>query len=261
MKIAVCLVLVAYALAEPPVDNRYLPPQAGYSERLAASPDYRAPEYGNRQGAPGRRPSTSYGAPRPQNNYLPPNRRQRPTSSYLPPSSQRPNRPAPEYGPPSRPSNFAPRPATEYGAPAQYDRPAQEYGPPEFGRASPDITTAEFGQSQTRQYLPPGRGRGTGAGVEYDDGSNGEPANYSFEYMVKDEESGNDFGHRESRQGDRAEGLYYVLLPDGRKQTVEYEADQDGYRPRVSYEDTGVRTDSRNGGRGRGYEQYTSGGY
>lgn len=45
-----------------------------------------------------------------------------------------------------------------------------------------------------------------------------EPANYSFEYMVKDDESGNDFGHRESRMGDRAEGRYYVLLPDGRKQ-------------------------------------------
>ncbi|KOB77320.1 Uncharacterized protein OBRU01_03301 [Operophtera brumata] len=49
--------------------------------------------------------------------------------------------------------------------------------------------------------------------------------------------SGNDFGHRESRESGQTEGLYYVVLPDGRKQTVEYKADQDGYKPRISYED------------------------
>lgn len=38
--------------------------------------------------------------------------------------------------------------------------------------------------------------------------------------MVKDDPSGNDFGHRESRDGTRTEGRYYVLLPDGRKQVV-----------------------------------------
>ncbi|CAH1642563.1 unnamed protein product [Spodoptera littoralis] len=106
------------------------------------------------------------------------------------------------------------------------------------------------GQEQSRQYLPPGSGaNGYGA----DDGSNGEPANYNFEYMVKDDASGNDFGHRESRQGDRAEGLYYVLLPDGRKQTVQYEADQDGYKPKISYEDTGL-------GQG-GYDRNSQSGY
>ncbi|KAH9634985.1 hypothetical protein HF086_004758 [Spodoptera exigua] len=106
------------------------------------------------------------------------------------------------------------------------------------------------GQEQSRQYLPPGSGaNGYGA----DDGSNGEPANYNFEYMVKDDQSGNDFGHRESRQGDRAEGLYYVLLPDGRKQTVQYEADQDGYKPKISYEDTGL-------GQG-GYDRNSQSGY
>lgn len=63
-----------------------------------------------------------------------------------------------------------------------------------------------------------------------------EPANYEFSYAVKDDESGNDFGHQEARQGDVAEGKYYVLLPDGQLQTVEYVADTEGYKPKVTYE-------------------------
>lgn len=56
----------------------------------------------------------------------------------------------------------------------------------------------------------------------------------------------------ESRQGDLAVGSYNVLLPDGRTQLVEYEADQDGYRPKISY------TGGSEGGYGRGPAQ---GGY
>lgn len=59
---------------------------------------------------------------------------------------------------------------------------------------------------------------------------------------MKDEESGNDFGHEEQRQGDVAEGKYFVLLPDGRMQTVEYTADKEGYKPKVTYEE------AKNGG-------------
>ncbi|CAG9562268.1 unnamed protein product [Danaus chrysippus] len=54
----------------------------------------------------------------------------------------------------------------------------------------------KYANQQSRQYLPPSA-RG------YDDGSNGEPANYDFEYMVQDAPSDNDFGHRESRRGGR----------------------------------------------------------
>ena len=61
------------------------------------------------------------------------------------------------------------------------------------------------------------------------------PAKYEFEYMVYDPPSGNDFGHKESRDGEMTRGVYYVLLPDGRRQMVEYEADQDGYRPKITY--------------------------
>lgn len=64
--------------------------------------------------------------------------------------------------------------------------------------------------------------------------------------MVKDDPSGNDFGHRESRDGSRTEGRYYVLLPDGRKQVVTYYADETGYHPTITYEDVGT-------GNGGGY--------
>lgn len=45
-----------------------------------------------------------------------------------------------------------------------------------------------------------------------------EPANYDFAYKVNDYMSGSDFGHQESRQDNRAEGSYFVVLPDGTKQ-------------------------------------------
>lgn len=53
---------------------------------------------------------------------------------------------------------------------------------------------------------------------------------------MKDEAAGLDFGHQESRDGDVATGEYNVLLPDGRKQVVQYEADSEGYKPKISYE-------------------------
>ncbi|XP_076061312.1 uncharacterized protein LOC143037085 [Oratosquilla oratoria] len=63
------------------------------------------------------------------------------------------------------------------------------------------------------------------------------PAKYDFNYAVKDEESGNDFGHQETRDGDLTEGSYYVQLPDGRLQKVTYYVDGDsGYVAEVTYE-------------------------
>jgi hypothetical protein len=64
-----------------------------------------------------------------------------------------------------------------------------------------------------------------------------EPANYEFSYEVNDPDSGSDFGHEEDRQEEEAKGSYYVLLPDGRKQIVEYEADEEGYKPMIRYEE------------------------
>nr|XP_027214650.1 uncharacterized protein LOC113807560 [Penaeus vannamei] len=64
-----------------------------------------------------------------------------------------------------------------------------------------------------------------------------EPAKYSFEYEVKDEPSGNDFGHQEARDGAHTQGDYFVRLPDGRLQQVAYTVDGDsGFEAEVSYE-------------------------
>ena len=63
------------------------------------------------------------------------------------------------------------------------------------------------------------------------------PAKYDFDWSVKEEYSGNDFGQEESRDGDRTEGSYYVHLPDGRLQKVSYYVEGDsGYVAEVSYE-------------------------
>ncbi|XP_014203631.1 pro-resilin-like [Copidosoma floridanum] len=67
-----------------------------------------------------------------------------------------------------------------------------------------------------------------------------EPAKYDFGYRVRDPRSGNDFGHQESRYGSKTRGRYHVLLPDGRRQVVVYEADEAGFRPRITYEAPGA---------------------
>merc|ERR1711962_128214 len=57
-----------------------------------------------------------------------------------------------------------------------------------------------------------------------------EPAKYDFNYAVKDDYSGNDFGHQEARDGYDTQGSYYVQLPDGRLQKVTYTVNGDsGY--------------------------------
>ncbi|XP_045617305.1 cuticle protein 21-like [Procambarus clarkii] len=62
-------------------------------------------------------------------------------------------------------------------------------------------------------------------------------AQYNFNYAVKHEDSGNDFGHQETRDGDDTKGSYYVQLPDGRLQTVTYFVDGDsGYIADVKYD-------------------------
>ncbi|CAH1107307.1 unnamed protein product [Psylliodes chrysocephalus] len=143
-----------------------------------------------------------------------------PNSQYLPSNT---------YGAP-RPST----PASTYGAPAQTEailRPSSSYGPPSNTYGPPSNT---YGPP-SNAYGPPGGGYPGGRGG--DDQS--EPANYQFSYHVDDPPSGNDFGHEEQRQGDVAKGKYFVLLPDGRLQTVEYTADSDGYKPKITYEQVG----------------------
>lgn len=85
-----------------------------------------------------------------------------------------------------------------------------------------DNSGYNYPSAPSSQYGAPSGAGGSGAGANgynyADANANAEPAKYSFEYDVKDYQSGNDFGHMESRDGDRTVGRYYVLLPDGRKQ-------------------------------------------
>ncbi|CAL4248568.1 unnamed protein product, partial [Meganyctiphanes norvegica] len=68
-------------------------------------------------------------------------------------------------------------------------------------------------------------------------GSSEEAAKYDFDWSVKDQYSGNDFGQQEQRDGDYTGGSYYVQLPDGRLQTVTYTVQDDsGYVADVSYQ-------------------------
>lgn len=63
-----------------------------------------------------------------------------------------------------------------------------------------------------------------------------EPARYEFNYKVNDQGSGALFSQTEMRDGNTAQGRYHVRLPDGRLQTVDYEADSLGFRSKISYE-------------------------
>ncbi|KAF0309452.1 Larval cuticle protein A3A [Amphibalanus amphitrite] len=68
-------------------------------------------------------------------------------------------------------------------------------------------------------------------------GSSFSVPNYSTRYSVKDTFSGVDIDSQETRLGDRTEGSYSTLLPDGRRQIVTYWVDgNSGYNAKVTYE-------------------------
>ncbi|KAK6623147.1 hypothetical protein RUM43_008999 [Polyplax serrata] len=139
--------------------------------------------------------------------------------------------------------------------------------PPTNGYLPPQAGNRNFGSGGSGY---PGSGSGSGFGGGYSSGGSGfgrggddgpsEPANYEFRYDVKDAESGNDFGHMESRKGDFAQGRYYVLLPDGRTLIVSYTADENGYQPEIKYEGE-ARQGGAGGYGGSGAGGYSNGGY
>ncbi|XP_068217546.1 pro-resilin-like [Palaemon carinicauda] len=59
---------------------------------------------------------------------------------------------------------------------------------------------------------------------------------YSFGYALKDDYTGNDFGHQETRDGYNTIGHYYVNLPGGSYQKVSYNVGgNSGVLPQVTY--------------------------
>lgn len=167
--------------------------------------------------------------------------------------NQQQQRPSSQYGAPSAPSQ-------QYGAPS-YDTPSapsQQYGAPSNSyqqQAPQNSYSAPQQQQPQNSYGPPSSGYADSNGYSNNGGyESTEPAKYAFEYAVNDIASGNDFGHMESRDGDKTVGRYYVLLPDGRKQIVTYEADKNGYRPTITYEEATNQGQNGNGyGNSNGY--------
>ncbi|CAK1549107.1 unnamed protein product [Leptosia nina] len=156
------------------------------------------------------------------------------------------------------PTYGAPRLSTQYGVPSTsrsaFQKPRESYGVPNE-RSLNDVARSKTNAFTSSSYLPPARnampateygvpdvnGIFAGQGYSYsrnvlDELINQEPANYDFGYKVNDVHTGSDFGHTETRQENKAEGSYFVVLPDGTKQVVEYEADDQGFRPRISVE-------------------------
>ncbi|XP_047509434.1 pro-resilin-like [Pieris napi] len=192
-------------------------------------------------GSGSNRPQTSYGTPNQGNNQFGGRNAQRPDAAYGTPASG--FQPSGDFGSDGY-SGSSSRPGSR-GRQPQRGSPSSSYGTPDFGNNLD-------GSSQNYR----------GSGV---DGSN-EPAKYQFSYEVDDAETGTKFGHSEQRDGDVAIGEYNVVLPDGRKQIVEYEADQDGYKPQIRYEGDASGSGSGFGsgvgfGGGRGVGQGGSQGY
>ncbi|XP_027227393.2 cuticle protein 21 [Penaeus vannamei] len=139
----------------------------------------------------------------------------------------------PDYTPPPYQIPIRSHDPEPYEAPE--DRPVQEiYTEPQ--RLPVPATYVAQQPYQTEQRYPDVRHRSSAPA--YGPGSTDEgPAQYHFTYGIKDDYSGNDFGHQEARDGYKTEGNYYVQLPDGRLQQVEYTVDGDsGYVAEVSYE-------------------------
>ena len=63
------------------------------------------------------------------------------------------------------------------------------------------------------------------------------PSAYTYQWEVSDPEGNNFYGHGEKRDGALTSGSYFILLPDGRRQRVDYTVEGDsGYIATVTYE-------------------------
>merc|ERR1719187_2583705 len=142
-------------------------------------------------------------------------------NTYTPPTSAPPTRAPVVYTSPTPAP--APAPVTYRPAPIVY-RPA----PVVYKPAPAPTVVYKPAPAPVVHYKP--------ANAYVEPKYNDADAVYTWEYAVKDDYSSNDFGHKESRNGEHNDGKYYVVLPDGRLQTVTYTVDgYSGYVPNVEY--------------------------
>ncbi|XP_050720236.1 uncharacterized protein LOC127000533 [Eriocheir sinensis] len=139
------------------------------------------------------------------------------TGAARPDQGAAPPAPQPAYGAPPPPPTYAPPPPPTYAPP-----PPPTYAPP------PPPTYAPPPPPTYAPPPPPKYGQ--------PEPETAKPA-YSFDWAVKDDYSGNDFGHQETRDGYNTQGSYYVLLPDGRVEKVTYTVNGDsGFVATVEFE-------------------------
>ncbi|XP_063709002.1 larval cuticle protein A3A-like [Culicoides brevitarsis] len=70
--------------------------------------------------------------------------------------------------------------------------------------------------------------------VKYEDA----PAHYAFEYAVHDEHTGDIKSQHETRDGDKVQGYYTLVQPDGKRRIVHYTADKvNGFVAKVEEEE------------------------
>jgi len=149
-----------------------------------------------------------------------------PTTTAPPPPPPTTAKPAPKPTPAYRP---APTPAYRPAPTIVYHRPAPTivYKPAPPVVYKPIVPKVVYKPAPAPAYKPaPSSYAPTYANVD---------PNYNWEYNVDDAHYSH-FGHKESRDHYLATGVYYVNLPDGRTQTVTYTADENGYRPVVTYD-------------------------
>ncbi|KAL7634363.1 UNVERIFIED_CONTAM: hypothetical protein RMT77_014740 [Armadillidium vulgare] len=137
------------------------------------------------------------------------------------------------FGIPAKLDNLLASPGYNYQPPAQ---PSGLYELPETTTTTTTTTTTP--PPPVNSYLPP---EGSVPIPEYippqtlpKSGKMLMP--YEFAYGVDDSDSGNQFSHSETSDGQHVTGKYSVLLPDGRLQVVKFASDPvGGYRADVSY--------------------------
>ncbi|CAH0714239.1 unnamed protein product, partial [Brenthis ino] len=275
------LCLVAFTLTatkcEPPV-NSYLPPSSGSGGR--PSSQYGVP--GGNQGPFGRPNASGQNlGNQPGTDYNPSGISSSPPAEYgtpdqFSPGSQRGGSrgsqgrgqgsvPSSQYGSPNQQGTNGG--AGSYRGRGSSQRPDSAYGTPNGLQALGGFNAGPqgqgsrqpFGGSPSSSYGTPDFGNDVnsmnqnyrGSGVD----DSHEPAKYEFSYEVDNPETGTKFGHSEQRDGDVTTGEYNVLLPDGRKQVVEYEADRRGFKPQIRYEGTDGGSGSGFGRGGQGRNQ------
>ncbi|CAG0883252.1 unnamed protein product [Cyprideis torosa] len=121
-----------------------------------------------------------------------------------------------------------------YGEPrVRYSRPVirRTYSRPQVVRTYSEPRIVTYQQPRIVSYSQP---RTQYRSVEDDYSTS---PNYNFDWLVKDDYSGIDMGHRENRKDYETEGSYHVLLPDGRVQIVTYTVSGDsGFVANVEYQ-------------------------